>query len=492
MNEKSLSGKVISGMKWKAFERLFLQLVNAATPMVLARLLMPADFGVVAILSVFITIAKTFVNNGIANSIIQKKDSDLVDSSTVFYTQLTISVICYIILFFIAPKISSYYNNSELTLMLRVMSLSLIIGSFGSMQTTTMKKNMDFSKSFIINGISTIVYGVVGIGMAYSGFGVWSLVFANLANSFSLTITSTILIRWKPSFTFSFNRLKSLFSYSWKLSVGWIVGTIHQDVYTIVIGTYFNQATLGYYNRAGSFPHIITKTVTEVVDGVMFPALSKIQDNKEKLKEVTRNLLSVNSFVLFPVFLGLAAVSENLVLLVLTEKWLPAAPMMQIMCITYALNSLNNSNMQVFNSMGRSDIFMKFELIKRTFSLLLLMIFAWMSSFISWINIYFVISILLLMAIASNLMNSYQNSKLLGYKFKQIIADVLPSFIMAIIMALVVWYVGHINLFLIATLIIQVACGMVVYGLLAVIFRPKAAKLLITIAKEKLLSKKSK
>lgn len=485
MKDKGLTNKVISGMKWKAFERLFLQLVNAATPMVLARILMPDDFGIVAILTVFITIASTFVNNGITNSLIQKKDSDILDSSTVFYTQLVISIICYCVLFVLAPYISYYYQNQELTLMLRVMSLSLVIGSFGSIQITNMKKNMDFSKSFVINGVATIVYGVVGIGMAYSGYGVWSLVVAKLANSISLSLTSILVIRWKPIFAFSFTRLKSLFSYSWKLSVGWIIGTVHQDIYTLIIGKYFNTVTLGYYNRAGSFPHIITKTVTEVVDGVMFPALSKIQDDRRKLKEVTRNLLSVNSFVLFPVFLGLAAVSKNLVLLILTEKWLPSVPMMQIICITYSLNSLNNSNMQVFNSMGRSDIFMKFELIKRTVSVILLLIFA-------HISIFAVISVLLLMAISSNLMNAYQNNKLLGYKFSQIFSDVFPSFVMALIMAVVVWCIGLIKLPLMAILTIQVVCGVAVYGLLAVIFKTKASKLLITIAKEKLLSKKSR
>ena len=482
MKDKGLASKVISGMKWKAFERLFLQIVNAATPMVLARLLMPEDFGTVAILSVFITIASTFVNNGITNSIIQKKDSDIIDCSTVFYTQLSISVLCYILLFFVAPLISLYYDNADLTPLLRVMSLSLIIGSLGSMQTTTMKKNMDFSKSFIINGVATVVYGVVGIGMAYSGYGVWSLVVAKLANSISLSLIAIIVIRWKPILAFSFKRLKSLFSYSWKLTVGWIVGTIHQDIYTLIIGKYFNTVTLGYYNRAGSFPHIITKTVTEVVDGVMFPALSKIQDDKRKLKEVTRDLISVNAFVLFPVFLGLAAISKNLVLLVLTQKWLPIVPMMQIMCITYSLNSLNNSNMQVFNSMGRSDLFMKFELIKRTLSILLLLFFA-------RISIFAVISILLLMAISSNFMNAYQNNKLLGYKFGQMFSDITPSFVMALIMAIVVWFVGYIELNLIVILAVQIVCGVAVYGMLVLIFKPNAYKLLITIAKEKFFKK---
>ena len=351
MQDKELSKKVFSGMKWKTIERFFLQFINAVTPMVLARVLMPEDFGVVAILSVFISIASTFVNNGLCNSIIQKKDSDNLDFSTVFYTQFVIAIICYGILCFCAPFVAKLYNNSELTLMLRIMSLSLIIGALGSMQVTVLKKNMEFDKSFVINIFASIVYGAVGIGLAYAGLGCWSLVLANLANSATLSLGAIFITKWYPTLKFSFARLKSLFSYSWKLTMGWLIGTLHQDLYVLVIGQRFSATTLGFYNRAGSFPQIISRTVSEVVDGVMFPAMSKIQDDREKLREITKTLLSMNSYILFPIFLGLSAVGRNLVTIILTEKWLHAVPMMQIICITYALTSINSSNMQVFNSM---------------------------------------------------------------------------------------------------------------------------------------------
>lgn len=472
MQDKELGEKVVNGMKWKALERIILQVVNAVTPMVLARILMPEDFGTIAILTVFISIANTFVNNGLGTSVIQKKDSDEIDFSTVFYTQVFIAVICYVVLFAASPLIGKFYNDNSLVLMLRVMSLSIVIGSLGSMQITIMKKNMEFNKSFLINGSATIIYGVVGIGMAYSGFGCWSLVWANLANITTLWISSILVVKWKPKLKFSFFRLKSLFSYSWKLMVGWLIGTLHQDFYTIVIGKRFSSATLGYYNRAGSFPQIITKTVTEVVDGVMFPALSQIHDEKEKLKSMTRTLLSMNSYILFPIFFGLAAVSKNLVILVLTEKWLPCVPMMQIVCVTYALNSINNSNMQVFNSMGHSDIFMKFELIKRSTSIVLLFL-------MSYISIYAVIAVLLFMAILSNFMNAYQNKKLLGYTYSLFFSDIVPSFIIAAIMAIITWLIGLIKLPLITSLLLQIICGMIVYLALSIMIKSKSFRLLI-------------
>ena len=477
MQDKELSKKVFSGMKWKAIERFFLQFINAVTPMILARLLMPEDFGMIAILSVFISIAQTLVNNGLGNSIIQKKDSDDLDCSTVFYTQFAIAIICYGVLFVAAPFIAKLYKNPELSLMLRIMSLSIVISAIGAIQITVMKKNMQFQKSFAINTFATIVYGVVGIGLAYAGFGPWSLVWANLANGIALPLGAIFMVRWRPTLEFSFERLKSLFSYSWKLTVGWLIGTLHQDLYVLVVGKRFSATTLGYYNRAGSFPQIISKTVTEVVDGVMFPAMSQIQDDREKLRSITKTLLSMNSYILFPIFLGLSAVAKNLVTIILTEKWLPSVPMMQIVCVTYALASINNSNMQVFNSMGRSDIFMKFELIKRSISIVLLVA-------VSFINIYAVIIVLLLMAVLSNMMNAYQNKKLLGYAYKDIAKDTLPSFVMAAIMWICVMMIGMIPMPAVLSLLCQIIVGVIVYLGLSVIFKVKGFNVLIDVLKK--------
>lgn len=479
MLDKELSRKVINGVKWKAVERLFLQIINAVTPMVLARLLMPEDFGIVSILAVFVSIASTFVNNGLCNAIIQKKDSDDIDSSTVFYTQLIIALICYLILFIVAPWISNLYANKTLTPMLRVMSLSLIIGSLGSMQTTIMKKNMMFYKSFLIQGSATIAYGIVGIYTAYIGMGCWSLVYAELAKNAVLAFSANVVVRWKPILAFSLSRLKLLFNYSYKLTVGWLIGTLHQDAYTLVIGKMFSSATLGYYNRAGSFPQIISKTVTEVVDSVMFPALSKIQDDKKELKNVTRGLLSLNSYVIFPLFMGLAAVGDNIVALILTEKWLPSVPMMRIMCMTFALNSINNSNMQVFNSMGRSDLFMKFEIIKRSISIISLLT-------VSFISIYAVIIVLLLMAVLSNCMNAYQNKKILEYKYLEFIHDILPNIIMSIVMAVCVYFIGKLFATCIVALVIQILVGAVVYILISVATKNESFEKFVQILKNKI------
>jgi len=477
--QNELKGKVFGGLVWKTTERVLLNLLNLVLPLYLAIILAVEDFGIIAIMTVFINISNTLINNGLCNAIIQKKDSDDVDSSTVFYTQLLVAVICYLILFATAPLVSKLYDNKSLTPMLRVMSLSLIIGSLGSMQTTMMKKYMQFYKSFVIQGSATIAYGVAGISAAYMGCGCWSLVYAALAKSTVLTLSANIAVRWKPLFTFSFSRLKSLFSYSYKLTIGWLIGTLHQDAYTLVIGKMFSNATLAFYNRAGSFPQIITKTVTEVVDGVMFPALSKIQDDKKELKNVTRGLLSFNSYVLFPIFMGLAAAGDNIISLILTDKWLPSVPMMRIMCMTFALNSINNSNMQVFNSMGRSDLFMKFEIVKRSISIVLL--FA-----VSVISIYAVIVVLLFMAILSNCMNAYQNKKLLGYTYLELIHDILPNVIISLIMAVCVYIVGNLFASKLVSLVMQVLTGIMVYIMISAVTQNDSFTKLLQMLKKKI------
>ena len=488
MSEKNLSQKIINGMKWKTIERVSLQIVNAVTPIFLARLLTPDDFGIIAILSVFISLANTFVNNGLTNSIVQKKDSDNLDCSTVYYTQFTISVVCYFVLFLAAPYIAHFYNSNELTLMLRVMSLSLVIGAFGAMQITILKQRMMFHKSFFATISGTVSYGVVGILCAYNGLGCWSLIYAALAQSTALSLINIMIIKWRPDFAFSLKRLKNLFSYSWKLTVGWLIGTIHQDLYTLIIGKRFNSATLGYYNRAGSFPQIFHKTIIEVVDGVMFPALSSIQDEKERFKNMARTLLSMNSFLIFPVFFGLSAITKPLIIFLLTDKWLMSVDMMRIVCITYSLTTLNHSNMQIFNSIGRSDIFMKFELFKRTISIILLFI-------TSFINIYAVISVLLLMSVMSNLMNSYQNNKLIGYSYKEQLKDILPSLVSAFITAVMVFLIStaleNIISSLIIVLIIDVLSGAGIYVAISFVINRKTILNFIDILKSFLKKKKA-
>lgn len=476
MDDVGLKSKVINGFKWKTIERACVQLMNALVPIVLARILGPDAFGTVALLAVFVTISNTLVNNGLCNALIQRQDVGSKEESTVFYTQLLIAVICYIILFFLAPFIARFYDNMTLTPMLRVMSVTVLISAFTGMQTMALKKKMVFYKSFMATTIATVVYGIVGIALALKGLGPWSLVIANISNQLSMMIVYIIVVRWRPTMEFSFSALKGLFGYSYKLFVGWMIGTLHQELYSLVIGKRFSSAILGFYNRAMSIPQIIGKTISEVYDGVMFPAMSKIHDDKAKMRDITKKMLTVNSFVLFPVYMGISAVSKNLIIILLTDKWLPAAHMMMIMSFTFAFNSLNNSNMQIFNSMGRSDIFMKFELIKRSISMVMLII-------MSLVSIYAVIFLLLAMALMSNGMNIYQNKKLLQISFKEQFSCICPSLFSGLLMFVVALLVGQIALNVFISIVLQVFTGALAYLIISIVFKLKGFQMLIDLGK---------
>ncbi len=485
--QNGLKNKVFGGLVWKTSERVLLNLLNLVLPLYLARILEVADFGIIAIMTVFINISNTLINNGLCNAIIQKKDSDEIDKSTVFWIQTGLAVTLYFIIFIFSPTIADFYGIPEIKNMLRVMSLSFVIGSFAAMQTTELNRTMQFRKSFIANFTATVIYGVVGITLGKLGYGAWSLVFANVLNKLALCVTLTIAIHWKPRFLFSYERFKNLFSYSWKLGLGWLIGTLHQDAYTMVIGKIFNKTTLGYYSKAQTFPNLFSKTSTEIVSGVIFPAISKVQEDKTEVKEFTRKLISLVAFVIFPVMAGLAGVATNLVIVILKAKWLPSVPLLRIFCISFAINILSNANMQPFNAIGRSDVFLKFEMVKRSISIVLLLIVA-----LCFNNILLVACVVAFMGFVSLCMNSYANKKVLDYKLSEQLFDILPVAIFSLVMFMIVYIIG---LFLpfspLISLIVQVIVGILVYLLLCFIFKVKSVTFVVNIIKNK-LSKKAK
>lgn len=479
--QQDLKSKAFNGVLWKGFERIGLNLLNLVLPIYLARILLPKDFGVISIMLVFIDISNTLVNNGLCNAIIQKKDSDEIDKSTVFWIQVFIAVFLYLILFFTSPLIADIYNSPEIESMLRVMSLSIVIGSFAAMQTTELNRTLQFKKSFIANLLATIVYGSVGIILGKFGFGAWSLVYANVLNKLTLCVTLSIAIRWKPLFKMSYQKFKNLFSYSWKLTVGWLIGTLHQNIYTMVIGKVFDKTTLGYYSKSQVFPNLFSKTSTEVLNSAIFSAISKVQDSMEEVKKVTRKLMAVSSFVILPIMAGLCATADKLVPFVLTAKWMPIVPLLRIFCIPFAINVVNNANMQPYNAIGRSDIFMKFEMIKRTISVVLLILVSFFG------NIKLVACVVAFMGFVSLTMNLIANKRILKYKVSEQIADILPNFIISVIMFLCVYGIGIVcPLSNFVTLVIQVAVGGLVYALLSALFKTVGFTFLFSFVKQKL------
>lgn len=484
--EGNSRSKVMSSLFWKFAERIGAQGVNLIVSIALARILAPEDYGAVALITIFITISNVFVEQGFGTALIQKKDADDLDFSSVFYCNILISIVLYVIVFLASPLIAKFYNMPELVPVIRVLGISILIAGLKSIQNAYVSRKMMFKKFFISTSIGTIGSAVVGIWMAYNDFGVWALVTQQLLNTGVDTIMLWITVKWRPIWKFSMERLKKLFSFGWKMLCSALIETIYNELYGLAIGKIYNSESLAYYNKGNQFPNLITENVNGSISSVMLPALSNEQEDKEKVKSMMSRAIKTSSFILFPMMVGLAVVAEPLVRLILTDKWLPAVPLMQLLCFSYIFWPIHTVNLQAISAMGRSDIYLKLEIIKKVVGIVALII-----------SCPFGITVMVIMkivtSIISTFINSYPNKKLIGYTFKEQIKDILPAFILSILMGVIVYGLGRIlniqlaiSLKLFIFLIIQVIVGGIIYVGLAYVFKLESLTYLINLVKRKL------
>ena len=404
----------------RSVESISMQVTSFVLQMILARLLLPEDFGVVAILTTFTNIANTLVNNGLGSAVVQRKHATRVDISTVFYIELFIGVASYAAMFFGAPAIARFYENGKITAYLRVFAITQLVNPLSSIQLTVGKCRLDFKPSLVANLAAMVVHAAVGIYMALGGYGVWSLVVSQVAQYVVRAAMLCLLTRWIPALKFSFQSFKSLFGYSWKLFAGWMIGTLYQDAFSWIIGKAYDSKTLGFYNKGHSIPAIVNKVATQVTSAVMFASISKNQDDKAAVKAQTRSMIAVTCAMILPIMAGLAGCAEAMVHVVLTEKWLGAVTVIQLMCVPLALNVISNANMQSINAVGRSDLFLWMEMFKRGITIALVLVFAWLKNF----------NMMLLSIAAGGIIslciNTISNKKLFDYRFGEYMMDILP------------------------------------------------------------------
>ncbi|WP_417898744.1 lipopolysaccharide biosynthesis protein [Bacillus haimaensis] len=485
MNSELTKAKVISSLFWKLLERGGTQGIQFIVTIVLARLLLPEEFGLIVLVTIFITIAGVFVQSGFNTALIQKKNSDEVDFSSVFYLSLLVASLLYIGLFFIAPIAAAFYEEPQLTTVLRIQSLTLFFGAINSIQIAVVSKKLEFKKLFISSLGAMIVSATAGIMMAYAGFGVWSLVVQHLSNQLLVTIILWFTVKWRPTLLFSFARIKTLFAFGWKVLVSSLLDTLYINLTSLFIGKMYSSATLGFYNRGEQFPKLIVSNINGSIQSVMFPTLSSNQDNIKRVKDIVRRSIVTSSFIVFPVMVGMAAVAEPLVNIVLTEKWLPAVPFLQIFCASYALWPIHTANLQAINALGRSDIFLKLEIFKKLLGLVVIAISIPFGAYAMAFGV-FVVSII------STFINAYPNLKLIDYRYREQWKDIIPSLILSIIMGMVVYSIQWIGMTEALTLIVQIIVGIVIYIGLAKALRLECYTYLITTGKEMLKNKKRK
>lgn len=471
MGSKSVTNNFI----WSFGERILAQGVSFIVSIVLARILLPDDYGIISLVLVFINIANVFVSSGLGESLIQKKGSDILDFSTIFWCSCIISWILYIAIFACAPLISSFYKNALLTPVLRVISLKIPLASINTVQHAYVSKKMQFRKFFFSTLIGTLVSGGVGIWMALKGFGVWSLVAQYLVNSTMDTIILLITVDWKPKFIFSVDRAKNLLGFGGKMIVSELINTTYIEMQSLAIGAKYSTDDLAYFKRGNQFPSLFISNACIAAGKVLFPTLSNA-DTVENIKRMTRRSLSIMAYIVLPLMFGLIAIAQPMVKIILTEKWLKCVPFLQLACIQYMFQPFQTANCQAIKALGRSDIYIKMEIVKKTFGIIALLIA---------INIsVFAVAISCALSIAfSAFISMIPNIKLMKYSFAEQITDVGKSFLMSLVMLGVIYPIILLDIPTICILMLQITIAVVIYIFLSKVFHVESFQYLIALLK---------
>ena len=370
----SLKQKTFKGVIWSAVERFSTQGVQFVFSILLARLLTPNDYGMIAMLTIFLAICQTFIDSGFANAVIRKIDRNEKDMATMFFFNIGMSLVCYAIIYFAAPFIASFYKMDELTLILRILALRLIIQSFATIQATNLTIRIDFKKQAKISLSAAILSGIVGIGFAYKGYGVWALVIQSLFSSTFSSILYWVVVRWHPQCFFNKESFKSLFSYGSKLLISGLLDTIYNNLYPLVIGKFYTPAQLGAFAKADHFSQFPSQNVMRILHRVSFPVLSTLQNDPQRMRSCFLKFINYSALIIFPLMLGLLALSKPMTLLFLTERWSEVIPLLQILCVAMMWYPVHAINLNVLQVLGRSDLFLKLEIIKKILGLTTLLI----------------------------------------------------------------------------------------------------------------------
>lgn len=478
MMVKSNKSLAISGMIWTFVDKLSTQVCQFVIGIVLARLLMPEDYGIIGMLAIFMAIAQSLLDSGFNRALIQKKDRSDIDYSTVFYFNLVISLFLYFIFYSVAPLIASFYEIPLLTDVTRVIFFVVVINSLSLVQTAKLTIELNFKLQTIASLCSVVISGAIGIILAYHNYGVWSLVAQTLSSAFIRTSILWITSKWKPLCQFSMQSFKSLFSFGSKLLIGDFIHTIYTNLYTLVIGKAFNASSVGYYNRSNGYAALPFGVFSQVVNKVMFPILSQKQDNNEELLKMYGKLLKVPMFLYIPLMFGIAALAEPLIVIMIGEKWVQCVPLLQILCVGYIFNPLTSLNLNLLYVKGRSDISLKLDLIKKPIGLLIL--FATIPFGLWWMC--FGKTFYDFLAFA---MNCYYTKKLLNYGFVEQLRDVLPIIVNSCFMFLIMILAIPMFYSYWAKLIFGFIIGTLLYLAIARLYKEQAFLDLYRIIKEK-------
>ena len=464
---ESLKTKTVKGVIWSAFEKFSLLFSRFLIGLILARLLTPADFGLVAIISVFLSILDIFVDSGFANALIRKQECDDRDYSTVFFVNLFIAILSYILMFLSSAFIADFYKNDQLSMITKIVSLSLIINALSIVNRTKLVKSVDFKTQSKISLISVIISGSTGIYLAYNDYGVWSLVTYSLLDSIMKSVLLFFYVKWFPKFVFSKDSFKELFSFGSKILLTSLQHRIYLNLYTLILGKILSSKTVGLFARADQLAQFPATTIEGIVSRVSYPVLCSIQNDDFRLTNAYREYIKLTSFIVFPMMLGLVAVAKPLILLLLTDKWIESVLILQIMCFAYLWTHMNSINLNLLYVKGRSDLVYKLDIIKKVLGLIYLIVS---------VN-YGLVAICfsrVAYGFTAILLNTYYTKKIIGLGFVEQIKDVSTSLLISAVMAVIVrlTYPLFGESFLYQT-IGGITVGVIIYSLIAFILKSK-------------------
>ena len=429
---ESLKNKTVKGVGWSFIDNLSSSGITFLVGLVLARLLTPSEYGIMAILTIFIAVSNSIVDSGFSNALIRKTDARRVDYNTVFLFNLLVSGLLYVVLFLAAPAISRFFKEPLLVEVMRVIGWVLVINALAIIPRTLFVKEVNFKTQTKVSLIASISSGVIGIGMALAGLGVWSLVGQQLSRQLLNTLFLWIYCTWRPAWEFSMQSFKELFGFGSKLLLSGLLDTVFKEIYSLVIGRCYTSAQLGQYTRANQFNQIFSSNLTTVIQRVSYPVLSSIQDEPERLREAYRKVIKSTMLISFACMLGLAAVAKPLIILLIGEKWLPAVGFLQIICFSGMLYPLHAINLNILQVKGRSDLFLKLEIVKKIIAvgpLILGVLFS--IEYMLWGSV--------CTSFIAYFLNSYYSANLINYPTKEQIKDILPTFIVSFLTAAAMW-----------------------------------------------------
>lgn len=457
----SLKNKTVKGTIWSTLERFSVQGIQFVVMVIMARILTPEDYGLVGMLAIFIAVSQSLIDSGFSQALIRKQDRSEIDNSTVFYFNIGVGIILYFLLYFTAPLIAKFYDEPQLIPITRVVGLSLVFNSLVVVQRALLTIKLDFKTQAKASFIGVIVSGALGIGMSYSGFGVWSIVWLQISNLFIIAILLWILSRWKPIWAYSWKSFKELFSFGSKMLASGLLDTIFRNLYLIVIGKFFNASDLGYYTRAHQFTDFASSNITGIFQRVTYPILCTIQNDNTRLRNVYIRLLKIAAFIIFPLMTGMAAVAKPMVISFLTEKWLFTVILIQILCFSMMWYPVHAINLNLLQVKGRSDLFLKLEIIKKAITIVMLCITLPLGLIPMCIGMIF-------SSIIALVINTYYTGKIINLGFFKQMKDIFPTFLLSISMGAVVYMtVTNITMESWLSLIVGVIEGIILYAGLA-------------------------